>query len=74
MNGWELKYDYELLNLDTQKVHTSGQLDNRNESTSALKVEFKDVQPGNYQLTYKNIGGYISYIDQCAGKYKKNLS
>jgi hypothetical protein len=68
MNGWELKSDYELLNLDTKKVQTAGTLDKRTESSSVLKVEFKDVQPGNYQLTYKNISGFVSYIDLCPGK------
>jgi hypothetical protein len=74
MNGWQLTSDYEMLNLDTQKVLTSGQLDIitpmiHQLNWTVVKVEFKDLQPGNYQLTYKNIrGGLLSYIDMCPGK------
>jgi hypothetical protein len=54
MNGWQLTSDYEMLNLDTQKVLTSGQLDIITPMIDQLnwtvvKVEFKDLQPGNYQ-------------------------
>jgi hypothetical protein len=73
MNGWQLTSDYELLNLDTQKVLTSGLLDNKivDKRTvgSLVKVEFKDLQPGKYQLTFKNISGFLSYVDRCPGKF-----
>ena len=78
MNGWQLSSDYELLNLDTQKVLTSGLLDNKivDKRTvgSLVKVEFKDLQPGKYQLTFRNISGFLSYIDRCPGNFSKSMS
>lgn len=67
------KFDYELLNLGTKQVETSGRLLNRKYWQFWSQLEFNNLQPGDYQLTYRDIMYDINYVGSCgkSNKYYK---
>jgi hypothetical protein len=54
------KFEFEMLNLDTNRLETSFR---ENKSTIWSILEFDNLQPGNYQLTLRNIRKLVSHIE-----------
>jgi hypothetical protein len=57
-----LSFNYELLNLSDNQVVKREQLLDGN------RIEFSDLQAGNYQLTLRNISRTIEFAELCLGK------
>jgi hypothetical protein len=62
-------FEYEMLNFAKNRVETAGQL-HRNESEFWMILEFDNLKPGIYQLTYQNIKRNIGYSEPCPSNFK----